>query len=186
MRATEYSAEAAKEIGRALASTPPEDAERLVDLVLGARRIFVAGAGRSGLVTKAFAMRLAHLGLAVFVAGDATTPSAAAGDLLIVGSGSGETAGLVAIADKAKAIGMHIALVTVAPDSRIARLADAVVRIPAPTPKAKDGGASSSIQPMGTLFEQTMLVLLDGVVLRLMERTESDAAAMFARHANLE
>ena len=104
----------------------------------------------------------------------------------VIGSGSGETASLVAIAEKAKAIGVRIALVTIVPNSRIGRLADALVRIQAPTPKAQRRGRTASIQPMGTLFEQTMLILLDSVILRLTERMGVDADAMFARHANLE
>jgi len=48
-------------------------------------RVFVAGAGRSGLVLRMAAMRLMHLGLDVHVAGDTTTPAITSGDLLLVG-----------------------------------------------------------------------------------------------------
>ena len=186
MNTTEYTREVVREIERTVAAIAPEEAERLVDLVLDARRVFVAGAGRSGFAVKAFAMRLMHLGFTAFVVGETSTPSATAEDVVVIGSGSGETTSLVAIAEKAKKIGARVALVTIAPDSRIARLADALVRIPAPTPKVERRGRTASIQPMGTLFEQTMLVLLDSVVLRLTERMGVDADAMFARHANLE
>ena len=169
-----------------MAAIAPEEAERLVDLVLDARRVFIAGAGRSGFAVKAFAMRLMHLGFTAFVVGETATPSATAEDVVVIGSGSGETASLVAIAEKAKAIGVRIALVTIVPDSSIGRLADARVRIEAPTPKAQRRGRTASIQPMGTLFEQTMSILLDSVILRLTERMGVDADAMFARHANLE
>ncbi len=131
-------------------------------------------------------MRLMHLGFAAFVVGETTTPAVTADDLLLIGSGSGETASLVAIAEKAKAVGARVGLVTIVPDSRVGRLADALVRIQAPTPKAERRGRTASIQPMGTLFEQTMLIFLDSVVLRLTERMGVDADAMFARHANLE
>ena len=186
MNTSEYTREVVREIEKAVAAIAPEEAERLVDLVLDARRVFIAGAGRSGFAVKAFAMRLMHLGFTAFVVGETATPSATAEDVVVIGSGSGETASLVAIAEKAKAIGVRIALVTIVPDSSIGRLADARVRIEAPTPKAQRRGRTASIQPMGTLFEQTMSVLLDSVILRLTERMGVDADAMFARHANLE
>jgi 6-phospho-3-hexuloisomerase len=87
---------------------------------------------------------------------------------------------------KARQLGAPIALVTASPQSSIGKLADVVVRLPAPTPKGSAVQAPPSIQPMGTLFEQSLLLLLDLVVLRLMERKGVDSRAMFSRHANLE
>ncbi|MGZ4892148.1 MAG: SIS domain-containing protein, partial [Halobacteriota archaeon] len=55
------------------------------------KRLFVMGAGRSGLVVKGFAMRLMHLGFNVYVVGETVTPAVETDDLLIVISGSGET-----------------------------------------------------------------------------------------------
>jgi 6-phospho-3-hexuloisomerase len=51
---------------------------------------------------RAFAMRLMHIGFQVHVAGDVTTPAIRGGNLLIIGSGSGETSGLVSMAAKAR------------------------------------------------------------------------------------
>ena len=62
------------ELRRALRSVDPGDFDRARELMLGAERIFVAGRGRAGLQMQAFAMRLMHLGLAVHVVGDVTTP----------------------------------------------------------------------------------------------------------------
>ena len=56
-----------------------------------ARRTFVTGAGRSGLVAKSFGMRLMHAGLPSFVPGETVTPAAGAGDLLVAVSCTGET-----------------------------------------------------------------------------------------------
>ena len=39
---------------------------------------------------------------------------------------------------------------------------------------------------MGSLFEQSLFIFLDLVILRLMQRTALDSAGMFKRHANLE
>ena len=86
--------------------------EKFADAILKADRIFVAGAGRSGFVARAFANRLMHMGLTVFFVGEPTTPAIKAGDLLVIGSGSGETGSLVVMAQKAKKIGASVITVT--------------------------------------------------------------------------
>jgi 6-phospho-3-hexuloisomerase len=42
------------------------------------------------------------------------------------------------------------------------------------------------VQPLGTLFEQALLILNDLIILDLMQRMDVDAAQMAERHANLE
>ena len=91
MDMTRYIRQVLEELEGALSAISPGEAEAFADAILDAERIFVAGAGRSGLAAKAFAMRLMHLGLPVFVAGETTTPGIRAGDLLVIGSGSGAT-----------------------------------------------------------------------------------------------
>lgn len=174
------------ELERTLTAISPEEAGRLCDLILQARSIFVAGAGRSGLAMRGFAMRLMHMGFSVHVPGDLTTPPLQRGDLLLIGSGSGETASLVAMAEKAKALGGRVALITILPDSTIGKMSEVTVRIPAPTPKATGTAQFASVQPMGTLFEQSLMIFLDLMVLRLMDKKGIDATRMFERHANLE
>ena len=61
---------------------------------------------------RALGMRLMHLGKTVYVVGETTTPSIAAEDLLILGSGSGRTTGLLAMAEKARSRGAQIMLFT--------------------------------------------------------------------------
>jgi 6-phospho-3-hexuloisomerase len=162
--------------------------------IAAAPRVFLAGAGRSGYMVRAFAVRLMHLGMVVHVAGDATTPALARGDVLVIGSGSGRTASLLAMAGRAKELGAGIVVFTIDPASPIGALAETVVAIPAPSPKAASQptahGPSASLastkQPMGSLFEQSLLLVLDAMVLLLMERLDQSAHTMFARHANLE
>jgi 6-phospho-3-hexuloisomerase len=175
-----------EELGRSLGAISPEDGERLVEAILKAGHIFVAGAGRSGFMVKAFAMRLMHLGFVSFVVGETVTPNLGKDDLLVIGSGSGETGSLVSIANNARMIGAAIAAVTVFPESIIGKLADIVVAIPAPTLKGRAKTECSSMQPTGSLFEQSLLLFLDSVIVRLMERQKKDSTTMFARHANLE
>ncbi|WP_274653198.1 6-phospho-3-hexuloisomerase [Paenibacillus humicola] len=185
---TEFSSHAAgilDELKRVLLAVSGEEAERLAASIGAAEAVFVAGAGRSGLMMRAFAMRLMHMGVCVHIAGDTVAPALKPSGLLLIGSGSGETKSLAAMAAKAKQLGAGVALVTTMPDSAIGRLADTVVRIPAVAKDAADR-AEISIQPMGSLFEQALLLLLDGVVLRLMELKGVAAPDMAARHANLE
>ena len=152
-----------------------------------ARRVFLIGAGRSGLCIRGCAMRLMHMGKTVHVVGDVTTPAIGEGDLLIVGSGSGTTASLVTAAQKAKQLGARILLITINPASLIGRLADAVVRVPAPSPKAVEAEATiRSVQPMGSLFEQCLFLVLDVLVMLQMHEHSVSSEDMFVRHANLE
>lgn len=186
MNTTEYSREVLAELNRTLTNVSAEEGEKLAQLVLNAGKILVAGAGRSGFAVKAFAMRLMHMGFDAYVVNETVTPNIEPGDVLVVGSGSGETGSLVVMAQKAKKIGADLALVTIFPDSSIGKIADAVVRIPAPTPKVATDTGFKSIQPMGSLFEQSLLLFLDSVILRLMELQGNDSDTMFTRHANLE
>jgi len=175
-----------QELHETLARVEEGAIEELIERIAGARRLFLAGTGRSGFMVRSFAVRLMHLGLTAYVVGETVTPNIEPGDLLVLGSGSGETLSLRAMAEKARALGAPIALITASPGSAIGRLAQVVVTVPAPTPKADTVAAPPSIQPMGTLFEQCLLLLFDAVVLRLMERKGISARAMFERHANLE
>lgn len=177
------------ELRRTLNQISCDEIDSLVREVTGARRVFVAGAGRSGLVMRSFAMRLAQLGLTVHVVGETTSPAVRSGDLLLIGSGSGVTDRLVHYAGKAAETGARVAAATADSASPAARLADVVVVIPAPTPKSSKeaiGQEQRSGQPMGTLFEQSLGVLLDACVMLLMARLDETGRSMFARHANLE
>ncbi|MBN1346886.1 MAG: 6-phospho-3-hexuloisomerase [Phycisphaerae bacterium] len=174
------------EVSGVLAAVDEASVDQLTDRVVAARRLFLAGAGRSGWVARCLAMRLMHLGRDVHVVGDSTTPGIESGDLLLVCSGSGETPALLGFIRAACEAGAGIALITACPDSTAAGLADVTVHLPAPTPKARVGSASESIQPMGSLFEQSLLLFGDAVVLLLSAALEQDHEQMWRRHTNLE
>ena len=175
------------EIMACVKQVPPEVLIQAADLIESAPRIFVAGAGRSGLCMKAFGMRLMHMGKTVHVVGETTTPGIMAGDLLVIGSGSGQTASLVAIAEQAQRKEAKVMLFTVNAASPLAKLADHQIVIPAPSYRAYEGGHNlTSVQPLGTLFEQSMLILCDSLILGLMQRMGVNVVEMFERHANLE
>jgi len=156
-------------------------------LIEAAPRVFVAGAGRSGLSIKAFGMRLMHLGIPVSVVGETTTPSINTNDLLIIASGSGQTSSLVVLAEKAIKLGVKILLFTTDSSSPLAEMAEYHILIPAPSLKGvSEVDTHISVQPMGTLFEQTLRMLCDRLILGLMQRLGIDAEKMRERHANLE
>lgn len=156
----------------------------LAERIRRAERVFLSGAGRSGLVLRMAAMRLMHLGLTVHVAGDTTTPAIAAGDLLVVASGSGTTSGVVKAAETAIAAGANVAAVTTNPGSPLAGLADALVIIPAA--QKTDHGSSLSRQYSGSLFEQSLFLATEAVFQTLWENTDEPAEQLWLRHANLE
>lgn len=161
--------------------------QELVKLILAARHLFLAGAGRSGIAIQAFANRLMHLGLSVSLVGEITSPHSNPGDLLLIGSGSGETPSLVALAKKAQQAGVKIGLLTMDRDSTIAQLAEVVVELPGDSPKLKHHqGQVASIQPMGSAFEQLLFLSFDGLILELMPKLHETNATMFKRHADLE
>ncbi|MDD2959985.1 MAG: 6-phospho-3-hexuloisomerase [Lachnospiraceae bacterium] len=186
MNVTEYAEIITAELENTLKRVSPEQGEQLADQIMQAKKILVAGAGRSGMAAKAFTMRLMHMGFDAYVCGETVTPNLEAEDLFLVASGSGETGSLTGMTKKAKQIGAKIAAVTIRPEGTIGQMADVVVQIPAPTPKAAAEGIQSSIQPMGSLFEQSCLLCLDAVILRLMEKRGDNSDAMYTRHANLE
>ena len=103
--------------------------EQMQDLILNSNRIFVGAAGRSLLAMKFLAMRLMQIGLKVYLVGEVCTPSIREGDLLLVGSGSGETAGMIAICKKAKAAGAEVAVFTKNRNSTIASIAKVAVQL---------------------------------------------------------
>lgn len=182
-----YTAKILSELAGNLDYVKDAQLDRLVDALLGANHIFTAGAGRSGVAMKAFTNRLMHLGLSVSSVGEISNPHTRAGDLLVIGSGSGETESLVAMAKKARKNGVQIALITMDERSSIAQLAEVVVVLPGVSPKLKNAGLEiTSIQPMGSAFEQISFLIYDGIVLELMDRMNETSDTMFSRHADLE
>lgn len=172
------------EIFAAAHSVDREELTELARLLRQAPRVFLVGAGRSGLVLRMAAMRLMHLGLEVHVVGDTTTPAIRSGDLLIAASGSGTTAGVVKAASTAAAVGARIAVYTTDPASPLAARADAVVVIPAA--RKTDHGRAVSRQYSGSLFEQVLLVASEAVFQSLWDAEGTPAEELWLRHANLE
>jgi 6-phospho-3-hexuloisomerase len=173
-----------------------EEVSRFISELMGARRIYVMGAGRSGLVAKAFAMRLMHLGMMSYVVGETITPALQQGDVIVVLSGSGKTRTIAEIVQTAQEIGGRICLITSNPDSVIGKMADSCVMIENYRDTVPDEtvefeirqmlGEHRSFAPLGTLFETAAMTFCDAVISRLMEITSTDEAELKGRHANIE
>jgi 6-phospho-3-hexuloisomerase len=172
------------EVGGVLRQVSAADAERLVEAVLAARRIYVTGEGRSGLVARTFAMRLVHLGMAACVCGETTTPAIESGDLCLACSGSGETMITLHRAEQSRRVGARVAAIVAAVGSTLGAEADVEVVLPAPTKLS--AGEAASRQFGASLFEQALLLFLDALVLRLQERRGASPESMSTKHSNLE
>ncbi len=171
-----------------------EQVNAMLNTVLEAKKVFVVGAGRSGLVAKAFAMRLMHLGYEVFVIGETTTPPIFAGDVLICISGSGETDYVKLISQTAQKRKAIVIGLTSYPKSFIGKSADVLVELPGRT-KLIGGtdymerqleGFHEPLSPLGTLFELTCLLFLDAFIVELMQELGVTEKYLKRRHANLE
>jgi 6-phospho-3-hexuloisomerase len=161
-------------------------AETLVDMLLDARRIVAAGTGRSGYMMNAFAMRLCHLGLTAYAVGDAGTPPLRAGDILVVGSASGETEAGVAYATRAKHAGARVAIITARRRSSLSALAELAIILPAPARRGAGRGKTvASAQPVGSLFEQGLFLVTEAIIMTLMTRRGQTPRDLLARHTNL-
>ena len=186
----------ASKIGSIANSISDEDAEKFIRELLNAKRVYVVGAGRSGLVAKAFAMRLMHLGLHAYVVGETITPALNKGDVMVIFSGSGRTKTVADLAETARDIGGRICLITSNADSRIGKISNCTVIIEHHRDAVADDAAEFEIRqmmgdhksfaPLGTLFETASMIFADAVISRLMEITQVDESALKNRHTNIE
>jgi 6-phospho-3-hexuloisomerase len=168
--------------------------------MLAANRVYVAGAGRSGLIARAFAMRLLHLGFDVYVVGETVTPALKPGDTMVVFSGSGETHSMATFCKTVRELGGFICLITASPDSTMSRIADCVVNLGDLTGYYRGDmssfevrqmtgqyrSAASAFAPLGTMFETLALVFSDAVISALMEAKKEGALDLKGRLTNME
>jgi 6-phospho-3-hexuloisomerase len=155
-----------------------EDVEAFVESLREAPQVFVYGVGRSGLVGKAFAIRLVQLGFRVFFIGETVTPIVEPGDLVVMVSNTGETMSAIQTANIARRVGAKVVVVTGSGASKLARTGNLVFAL-----SPGQGPEKAKNAPLGTIFEVCTLVFLDGVVAQLMERTGQGEDDMRQRHA---
>jgi 6-phospho-3-hexuloisomerase len=178
-------ARAVAELGQVAERIDEAQVAAFMDAIVKAQRVFLIGAGREGLSTRAFAMRLMHLGKETHWIWDDTTPGIGADDLLIAVSGSGAIGHIDYVFDQATAAGAETAVVTGDPSGRTAKKAKTLLFLPAAVYKGK-AEVVASLQPMGNLFEQALFILFDQIVMTLAERMGVSKAEMEKRHRNVE
>jgi 6-phospho-3-hexuloisomerase len=176
-----------KELHGSLSGIHGEEVQRLVQAILSAKKIFVVGAGRMGILLSTFSMRLNHLGFASFVVGSTNCPPIHDHDLMLVVSSSGETPTVREVVRRAVEQKATIAAITASAHSTIASMASFLICIHAPSALAQpQGDGIPSQQPMKTLFEQTLFITLEAMVLCIMKQTGQTSLDMARRHTNLE
>lgn len=174
-----------KELSEVFERVDMDTVNKLMEKIKKADRIFLMGVGREGLATRGFAMRLMHFGKEVHWCWDDTTPNVDKGDLFIFTSGSGEIGHIHYVAEEIKKTGADIVVVTGVPDRKTAQLADLVLWVPASVYKGK-GDLVPSIQPMGNLFEQSLFILFDMIIMMLVDSSDTTFQKMSHRHRNFE
>lgn len=177
---------AATELRVATEQVNPAELAALISAIAAAKRIVLHGVGREGLMMRALAMRLYHLGLDAHMVGDMSCPPVASGDLLLVSAGPGEFATIAGLVAIAKAAGASTACVTAQPTGSVPKACDHVLTIPAQTMADDQTPAPASVLPMGSLFEGAQFLVFEILILLLRDQIGATPAAMRARHTNLE
>jgi 6-phospho-3-hexuloisomerase len=177
---------AAAELRNAATGVDPAALAALVGDLAAARRIVAYGVGREGLMMRALAMRLYHLGLDAHVVGDMSCPPVGPGDLLIVSAGPGDFSTVAGLVGVAQGAGARTACITAQPAAPVPRACDRVLVIPAQTMADDQTPSPASVLPMGSLFEGAQFLGFEILILMLRDRIGAAPDAMRARHTNLE
>jgi 6-phospho-3-hexuloisomerase len=165
-------------ISSALSSITQDEVDWCVGHILTAKKVFLYGVGRSGLVGKAFAMRLVQMGLQAFFIGETVSPVVTKDDMAIIISNTGETISAIQTANILRRVGADVIVITGDRTSNLARAGNIVIHIEVPSSKKK-----SQYAPLGTLFEDSSLIFFDLLVPLLMERLNETEASLRRRHA---
>ena len=166
----------------------------MMDILTSSKNVFLLGQGRSGLVARAFAMRLMHLGISVYVVGETITPAIGEEDCLLAISGSGETSYIISTAMIAKKRGAKLVAVTSYEKSTLGTISDLIMHIKGRTKvdseknyiKRQMNGKHLSLSPLGTLFEVSTLIFLDALIAQLMDKMGKTEDDLKKRHTVLE
>jgi len=169
-------------ISEILNSIKPSQVDDLLDSLIKAKdsgkKVLIVGVGRSGLVGRAFAMRLMHLGFNVYIVGETITPAFRAEDLVIIVSGSGTSSIPVAVVNMSKELKTEVIAITSFPESPVGKMANKLVEISGR--KVVTGGEEyyarqitgihTPLDPMGAIFENACMIFLDSVITELTKR----------------
>lgn len=167
-----------QQVAEALSRIPTDVVRETVSILLKAPKIFVYGAGRSGIIGRAFAMRLVQVGLAAFVIGESTTPIVRAGDAVFILSGRGESQSSIQTANIVRREGAQLIVLTGRATSKLAHAANLAIPLEFP-----EDPQQRALAPLGTLFESASLQFTDALVSAIMRARGEDEESMRRRHA---
>ena len=186
MSFADLAGQAADELKLAAQGVDPSAMAALVEELADAGRVVCYGVGREGLMMRALAMRLYHMGLDAHVVGDMSCPPLGKGDLLVVSAGPGDFSTVMGLVGVAQRDGARVACVTAQAAGRVPEASDRVLVIPAQTMADDTGPAVASVLPMGSLIEGAQYLVFEILILMLRDRLGVSPEAMRARHTNLE
>ena len=190
------------ELRKSFMSVNEQELDVLCNYILAAPKIFVYSRGRVFLALKALSIRLNQLGITARAVGDITIPFISKDDLLIVGSPLGFPSSVDRYIKIAKNCGAKVIAVTSNPKGPLWVDCDGLVTINARAytshPEVFDKAELSageknavellnipSEQPMGTSFEQLIVLTMDYLILKLQRKLNQNENQLRARHANL-
>jgi len=175
VRAQRYIGERVTE---SLVRVDPLTIVRAVEILGRAPQVFVYGAGRSGIIGRAFAMRLVQAGLRAYVIGESVTPIVSRGDAVFILSGQGESYSSIQTANIVRREGAQLIVLTSRPSSKLAHTASLLISLEFP-----EDGDRPRYAPLGTLFESAALRLTDALIAELLAARGETESTMRGRHA---
>jgi 6-phospho-3-hexuloisomerase len=167
-------------VEKVLSRIDEKETAQFIQSISSSRRLFLSGQGRSGLVARCFAMRLMHLGFSSYVVGETTTPGIGKKDLLIICSCSGRKHITLELVRQARQSEAAVFALTASRESPLVRLVHRLIFFPLVSQK------DAPEELLGSLFEQSLFLYLEGVVLFLMRKMKISEQDMLRRHTNLE
>ncbi|MGI0128971.1 MAG: SIS domain-containing protein [Thermoplasmata archaeon] len=168
----------AAEVSAALDRLDPAAIATATRLLARAPATFVYGAGRSGIIGRAFAMRLVQIGLTAYVIGESVTPIVRRGDVVFILSGRGESQSSIQTANIVRREGAELIVLTGRSSSKLAHIATALLSLEFPETLERP-----RLAPLGTLFESASLRLTDAVIAELLALRGESEESMRRRHA---
>ena len=165
-------------VSEALDRIDPKSVARAVEILNRAPQIFVYGAGRSGIIGRAFAMRLVQTGLRAYVIGESVTPIVRHGDAVFILSGQGESYSSIQTANIVRREGAELVVLTGRPSSKLAHAATLLLVL-----EFAEDAERPVVAPLGTLFESASLRLTDALIAELLRARGETEESMRRRHA---
>ena len=165
-------------VSESLKNIDPAVIDRVLEVLRAAPSTFVYGAGRSGIIGRAFAMRLVQAGLRAYVIGESVTPIVRHGDAVFILSAQGESYSSIQTANIVRREGAQLIVLTGNATSKLAHAATLLLPLEFP-----EDAERARLAPLGTLFESASLRLTDGLIAELAAVRGETEATMRRRHA---